>query len=330
MSGGGCLVVSLDFELLWGILDKDWRDAYRPNVLAGREAIPRMLELFERKKIHATWACVGLALCSGRDEALSRLGTLSGRRAASGLSLGEYVARHTGRSEAEDPVHYVPSLIRAVTSTPGQEIGSHTFSHYYCMEEGANPEAFRSDLKAFHQLALERKIGAASLVLPRNQVRSDFLPVMAQEGVRAYRGTPPGSLLDGARAEERQSIAIRALRLAEAYFPAARRMKEPARPVDPTMPRNVPASRFFRPCLTRSPALEGLRAAKIEAEMERAARTGGVYHLWWHPHNMGTRPELAMALLERVLERYARLGDERGFRSLTMGEAAAEMGGRAG
>ena len=330
MSGAGCLVVSLDFELLWGVLDKDWRDAYRPNVLVGRDAVPRMLELFERRKVRATWACVGLALCSGRDEALSRLGTLSGHRAASGLSLGEYVARNTGRSAGEDPAHYALSLASVIASAPGQAIGSPTISHHHCLHEGSDPEEFRSDLRAFGSLARERGYGSGSLVLPRNQTRPDFLSVMAEEGVKAYRGTPSGSWLDEARAEERQSPAIRALRLAEAYFPVARGVRTPACPADPKVPVNVPASRFFRPCLTGSPALEGLRAAKIEAEMERAARTGGIYHLWWHPHNMGTRPELAMALLERVLERYARLRDERGFRSLTMGEAAAEMGGRAG
>ena len=55
----GTLVVSLDFELFWGMLDVCTLDEYRENVLGGRKAIPQMLQLFEKYNIHATWAAVG-------------------------------------------------------------------------------------------------------------------------------------------------------------------------------------------------------------------------------------------------------------------------------
>ena len=56
---GGTLIVSLDFELFWGMLDKCALADYQENVLGGRAAIPRMLELFQKYGIHATWAAVG-------------------------------------------------------------------------------------------------------------------------------------------------------------------------------------------------------------------------------------------------------------------------------
>jgi len=61
---GGTLLVSLDFELFWGMLDVCSLDAYQENVLGGRKAIPRLLELFEKYGIHVTWATVGLPLHS--------------------------------------------------------------------------------------------------------------------------------------------------------------------------------------------------------------------------------------------------------------------------
>ena len=44
----GTLIVSLDFELFWGMLDCSTLEAYQANVLGGRKAIPQMLELFEK------------------------------------------------------------------------------------------------------------------------------------------------------------------------------------------------------------------------------------------------------------------------------------------
>lgn len=58
----GTLIVSLDFELFWGMLDQCALEAYQDNVLGGRTAIPRLLDLFQKYSIHATWAAVGLSL----------------------------------------------------------------------------------------------------------------------------------------------------------------------------------------------------------------------------------------------------------------------------
>ena len=56
---GGTLIVSLDFELFWGMLDKCPLEDYQDHVLGGRAAIPQLLALFQKYGIHATWAAVG-------------------------------------------------------------------------------------------------------------------------------------------------------------------------------------------------------------------------------------------------------------------------------
>jgi hypothetical protein len=71
-STAGNFVISLDYELMWGVRDHATRESYGPNVLGGRQAIPAMLDLFHRRGIRATWAAVGALLCESKDELLAR------------------------------------------------------------------------------------------------------------------------------------------------------------------------------------------------------------------------------------------------------------------
>ena len=64
----GKLLVSLDFELFWGMLDVCPLEAYQDHVLGGRAAIPQLLELFGKYDIHATWAAVGFLFGEDRQE----------------------------------------------------------------------------------------------------------------------------------------------------------------------------------------------------------------------------------------------------------------------
>ena len=58
MNENGFLVLSLDFELLWGVFDKvDYKEkkTYFKNT---RKVIPEILDLFSEFQIHSTWATV--------------------------------------------------------------------------------------------------------------------------------------------------------------------------------------------------------------------------------------------------------------------------------
>lgn len=48
----GCLIVSLDFELMWGILDHSDLMAYKGNIESVWDVIAKLLELFERHQMH--------------------------------------------------------------------------------------------------------------------------------------------------------------------------------------------------------------------------------------------------------------------------------------
>jgi len=126
-----------------------------------RRVVPRVLELFRRHGVHATWATVGMLFCSSDAELRRYLPDRLPTYADPSQSPYSDLAR-TGRDESEDPFHFAPSLIEAIRSVPNQEIGSHTFSHYYCLENGQDGEAFRSDLAAALQVARAHGVTCAA------------------------------------------------------------------------------------------------------------------------------------------------------------------------
>ena len=69
----GNFVISLDFELMWGVRDHATRESYGRNVLGGRQAVAAMLDLFHKRGISATWATVGALLCESKDELIARI-----------------------------------------------------------------------------------------------------------------------------------------------------------------------------------------------------------------------------------------------------------------
>ena len=69
----GYFVISLDFELFWGMFDKHTIESYGERIVGEKTAIPKMLALFSEYDIHATWATVGMLMARDRDELLSLL-----------------------------------------------------------------------------------------------------------------------------------------------------------------------------------------------------------------------------------------------------------------
>jgi peptidoglycan/xylan/chitin deacetylase (PgdA/CDA1 family)/protein-L-isoaspartate O-methyltransferase len=323
----GTFVVSLDFELHWGVRDLWSVEQYRANLLGARAAVPALLALFEEFGVHATWAIVGLLFCESRDEMMAALPTRTPSYAAPRLSPYAALAE-VGDGEREDPFHFAPSLIRRIADTPGQEIGTHTFSHYYCLEPGQSVEEFRADVEAACRLT-RAKLGreTESIVFPRNQMTPAHLAVCGDLGLIAYRATPDHWAYRARPRAEAQSPLKRAVRFADAYVsltgrPTCARAETP-RPVA------VLGSRYLRPYRPALRRLEPLRLRRITAELAHAATTGGVFHLWWHPHDFGIHTDENLAFLRRVLACFVRLREREGMESLTMADAARRRLGMA-
>lgn len=317
----GSFVVSLDFELYWGVRDGVTLDAYRERLLGERAVIPKMLALFEAYRIHATWATVGFLFAQDRadiEKCMPRaLPTYEDRS----LSPYEHL-RTIGKDEREDPFHYAPTLLELIAAAPGQEVGTHTFSHYYCLEPGQTASQFEADLEAAARIGKRFGNICKSLVFPRNQYNPAYMDVLERAGVAAYRSN--GShWAYRARAGARDLASRRLARLVDTYVPLSGSGAKESRVDDMPGPVDIPASAFLRPFAPSLKHLLRLQHERLAFGMTRAASTGRIFHLWWHPHNFGRYSQENLDLLEALLKRFDRLRERTGFASRNMSEAAA-------
>ena len=321
----GALVISLDFELHWGVRDKKSVDGpYRDNLEGVWEVVPRLLELFQEFDVAATWATVGLLFADSRTQAQAHTPAL--KPGYEDENLDPY-REDVGSSEADDPFHYAPTLIEKVRGYPRQEIGTHTFSHYYCLEPGQDSSSFEQDLTSALSIAREKGVQPRSLVFPRNQHNPDYDQVLCDAGITCYRGNQRPWLYKAGSSAEMSKRVKRLGRLGDHYLRLAgyhtTRWDDVVQPDRPLC--NVPASFYVRPFSPRRRQLEPLRLRRIEGAMAHAATRKELVHLWWHPHDFGTFIDENLAFLRKVLTSYERLHRAHGMQSLSMGEVAESV-----
>lgn len=323
----GIFVISLDFELHWGGFEK-WRmDSYIEYFQNTRGVIPNMLDLFTEHEVHVTWATVGMLFHKNRTELLANAPVLKPKYRESKLSAYNYIDTiGIGEDEVNDPFHFAPTLIKQIINTPHQEIGSHTFAHYYCNEAGQTIDQFREDIQAAQRVAYTVGVKLKSLVFPRNQFNDQYLKVCFEEGIMAVRSNP----LDwfwNIESTQGESVWKRLNRGLDAYFPIGKRntYKLSAVQVREGYPVCIPASRLLRPYRPKEFFLNSFKIGRIKAEMTRAAKAGEVYHLWWHPHNFGNFPKQSLAGLHEILSHYKSLHKKGLMLSRNMGELEHEL-----
>lgn len=319
----GIFVISLDFELYWGVRDKRTIERYQDNLLGAREVIPRILRLFEKYEIQATWAIVGLLFYGTRRELMESLPVKTPHYVDTNLSPYPQLAA-IGNDERDDPFHYAASLIKAIASCPGQEIGTHTFSHYYCRESGQQADEFREDLKAALQAAKPYNLTLQSLVFPRNQVNRDYLSICQEMGILAYRGNEKSWIYQVDKPHT-SLIWQRVLRLLDAYINYSGHNCYSLQYISRSFPYDIPASRFLRPYSRKLKILEPLRLNRILSGLNYAAKQGLIYHLWWHPHNFGINQDENLRVLETILQRYKKLKTDYAMESWSMGRLAHQL-----
>src|SRR5260370_25769193 len=155
--------------------------------MGARRAVPAMLATFGEYDIHATWETVGFLFFGRRSE---QLGSLPAERPRyDDARLSRYADMgDIGEDENEDPLHFARSLLEQIRSSPGQEIGTHTFSHYYCLEPTQSIAAFQADLRAALAAAADFGVVLKSIVFPRNQYDEGHLRICIEMGLRTFRG----------------------------------------------------------------------------------------------------------------------------------------------
>lgn len=316
----GIFVVSLDFELFWGMRDLYELDWYKRRLAKERELIPLVLSLFEQYGVHATWATVGLLFFKSKEEMLKGLPSIKPGYVNERLSpYNHIISQQVGADEAADPNHFASSLIHHIRNTPNQTISTHTFSHYYCKEEGQTEKEFAADLQASIAIAEKHDIKLESIVFPRNQFNESYLPTLSRLGVKSYRGNPSHWIYRRGYSTN-DPLPLRALRLLDTYMNLTGYHCYPASRLKGELPVDIPASQFFRSYSSRLKWLEPLRIKRMLDGMTYAAKHNQVYHLWWHPYNLVSDGNENMKVLKLILEHFKKMEAEYGMKSMNMEE----------
>ena len=301
------VVLSLDFELRWGVHDivGSDLDGYRANLEGVRAAVPTLLKIFGERTLPATWATVGAVACRSWDEYIDRAPPPPTYRDAA-LTFDRRIAD----LDPSGALHFAPELVEQIVRTPGQELATHTFSHLFLGEPGVVASDAIADHDATERLFEERfGIRPMSLVYPRNQVA--FWPFLKDRGVRAYRGN--------------DRFWFHRLRGDIAMHPVTRtlRLIDGLQPWSSTLPAQtageIPSTMFLR--LGLPEPLWKLHFAKIQRAL-RSARPGEVIHLWFHPHNLGADVEGTSGRVADVADVIA----EEAAKGRLTGRAMAEAG----
>ena len=297
------LVISLDFELHWGVFDA-YENRYNDNVLGGRAAIPKILELFEKYEINATWATVGLLFNENKDDHIKYNPSL--KPAYVKKNLNSYDCK-IGIDETSDPLHFAYSLIKLINESKGQEIACHTYSHYYCKAEGQTIEEFDQDIKSAIRIAKDKfNLNLKSFVFPKNEVVDEYIHILRDNSIEIFR--------DSYHPKYSNNNIERIYRLLNTYFTLSKFSKNYIQ--DRHGVKAIYGDRFLRP-YTKS-FMNNLMLRRIKNEMEDAAKFNSIYHLWWHPHNFGKNLSANLNNLEQILIYYTKLKKKYSMNSVCM------------
>jgi peptidoglycan/xylan/chitin deacetylase (PgdA/CDA1 family) len=313
----GVFTISLDLELIWGTRDYAGTEGFRKACVIEREVvIDRLLELFLKYDISATWCVVGHLF-------LDRCEIVDGRKHADvfprnpAAALAGWFSNDPATDEASAPTFYGRSLIDKIRLCPvKQEIGSHSFAHMIFDERYCTREAADRDIAKCVAVAGEQRLTLRSFVYPRNRV--SHTDVLREYGFTSYRGVEPEWY-------ERRYLpraVKRAAHLASVVFAVTPPVVVP---MEHGGVWNIAGSMIFLPMHgVRGYIPASRRSLRAMKGLDRAVEKRCIFHLWFHPTNMAVELEAMFGALEHILMHARELRDRQVLRVMTMQEIAQQ------
>ncbi len=321
----GHLVLSLDFELFWGVFDARSLESYKENLENVKQVIPRLLKLCDTYNAKLSFATVGMLFAQSKEELLEASPELKPTYTNNAFNPYNYISNLDNLAK-DDPYHYAHSLLQLISENSNHEIGSHTYSHFYCNEKGQDSSQFEEDLKANINIAKRNNVAIKSFVFPRNQINEDYLEICKAHGIICYRGIENHWIYNTHDTITLESPRCRIIRLMDSYFNVTGHHTYDVLEINKG--RNmikIPSSKFLRPYSKPLRFLEKLKLRRIKNSMSSAAKERKVYHLWWHPHNFGKNIEENFKGLEEILKHYQSLNTKFNYKSVTMKSLAEDV-----
>ena len=279
----GAFCISIDLELAWGYWDQMGSETLRECQLLERPITKRLIQLFDRYDIPATWAIVGHLLKLPANEKLP--------------------------SKA---AWYAPDIIDQISKMQvPQEIGSHSFGHIYYQD--ADAEIVSADLAAAKKIHEKYNLEFTSFVFPRDLVGHTDL--LKQYGILVYRSIDMGWHSGTRRIS---SSIYRILNLLDKLIPIPPTVILPVLHKNGIV--ELPCSmlligrnglrRLIHPKMLEVKAKFGLKAAVSKKAL---------FHLRFHPSNFYYETESQFKILENILVYACQLRNEGVIKICTRG-----------
>tara|TARA_Y100000996_G_C22497297_1_gene632897 strand:+ start:209 stop:1132 length:924 start_codon:yes stop_codon:yes gene_type:complete len=302
-------VISLDFELKWGMLDSG--QGYNKNILGARKAIPLILETFKEFNIVSTWAIVGMLFNSNYDEF---------KKYRPSLTIKTESTINPYNIELNSPdmqnLFFAPELVKLIINSNTHEVATHTYSHFDLSSTNDLSAEFKEDIKMAIKIAREKyNIDLKTIIFPRNKINRKYFSILKELGITHYRGNPNNVLYRFGH--NKNNILLRTLRYIDSFIKITKNNKRKDERSEVLI--DVMASRMLRPYI-KNKFLNYLMLKRIKNEMLMAAKEDYDYHLWWHPHNFGVNTKDNIKNLANILSYYNHLRKKYGMKSTKMSE----------
>ena len=269
--------ISYDYELSWGTWDKLPLSYTRSHVADANKAAILLIKLHRKTKIPATWAIVGAMLDKRSPEVIMN-NTKRSEKIKKDFS--EFVWSLNCNDEKFFKID--KAVFNALVDDDLFEVGSHTYTHLYFLEE--NTTAWIDDFDQF-----EREYANAfgklpvSVIFPKNQVNKLALDTAAQHSFKVVRLNEDNWLYRStSRGKIKRSI-IRILRYLDAYLP----LQEFFTNTEQSHNLKITDGQyFFRPALNTR-IQDFFHFLRLAFAINYCIFRGHNFHVWSHPHNFG-------------------------------------------
>lgn len=310
----GVFTLSLDTELAWGCFDIGQTEKYREEYANTRRVVSHLCNLFEKYGVSATWAIVAHLL----EDCGPNATTHNGQARPNFDWIDDWFEELPCSSNVDEELWYAPDLVQTIRScSVTQELGLHGYTHMILGDDGCTTETAEDEVERAVAV-FERSLGTTpnSFVFPRNQIGN--LKVLREHGIETFRDRD-------ARWYESDSVPnlVRSgCRFADEFVRASPPVVTPRQKCGMV---SIPGSQIFRPNTgwwRYTP--QNSQVARAKAGLSKAARTGKIFHLWFHPFNLGRDTDELLDALETILAHAAALEETGDIEILSMNEITEE------
>ena len=304
-TGKSQFILSFDCEGKWGMAsDPAMVNSHAIGDTSLKWAYQQILESLDQFSIPASFGVVGLFA-----QDLSAFETFDAAHGAEPAYASWFNNPKAAFRARNTDGWFYPTLIEDIQGFKIHEVSSHSYTHLPFHNESVTREIVENELRTMNQFMQSKGVSLQSMIYPRNQVaHTDLLSEFRMSGYRdsndkrsAY-GSKIGTLVDEFNVLSKSSAHSRQ-----------------------EVPIKIPAGYFLNwqngPRLVIPPTITVRRFNHL---LNHAEKTGGVVHMWLHPHNLITGKN-QVQLFNRVLQSVAQRQSQGSLSVITMGDYCKQI-----